>query len=281
MKHLPPQPGRHRPPPPGRRRAEPGRRKAVEPGPQHRGEVRPRYGRITIALSSATVTAVAVLGNFGLLLPDGDPQLAVANAGIEPGADLASDAATGAPGDRSRDAADRGGVEPRADAVESAPSETRRVAEPKRSDAPDETEEPDAVEAPLPPGSGEGLRIVFSESQQRVWLVEEDGTVARTYLASGSVYDNLDPGTYEVFSRSRYAVGIDDSGTMEYFVRFTHGDEGAAIGFHTIPVDDGEPVQTRDQLGTPLSHGCIRQAEADAIALWEFAPIGTTVVVTP
>jgi lipoprotein-anchoring transpeptidase ErfK/SrfK len=39
-------------------------------------------------------------------------------------------------------------------------------------------------------------------------------------------------------------------------------------------------VQTVAQLGTPQSHGCIRQEREDAIALWEFAPIGTEVVVT-
>ena len=64
---------------------------------------------------------------------------------------------------------------------------------------------------------------------------------------------------------------------MKYFVRFTEGDNGAAIGFHDIPVDDGELVQTVDQLGTPQSHGCIRQEREDAIALWEFAPVGTEV----
>ncbi|TWG95106.1 hypothetical protein L615_000500000500 [Nocardioides sp. J9] len=132
----------------------------------------------------------------------------------------------------------------------------------------------------LPPDSGEGRRIVFSEGQQRVWLVDDAGKVVRTYLVSGSLTDNLFEGTYEVFSRSRHAIGIDDSGTMEYFVRFTHGTGGAAIGFHTIPVDDGKPVQTRAELGTPQSHGCIRQARRDAIALWDFAPVGTTVVVT-
>lgn len=132
----------------------------------------------------------------------------------------------------------------------------------------------------LPPRSGKGRRIVFSESRQRVWLVDSDGGVQQTYLVSGSIEDNLEPGTYAVYSRSRNAVGIDDSGTMEYFVRFTQGTRGAAIGFHTIPVDDGAPVQTLKQLGTPLSHGCIRQKRADAIDLWDFAPIGTTVVVT-
>ena len=33
------------------------------------------------------------------------------------------------------------------------------------------------------------------------------------------------------------------------------------------------------ELGTPLSHGCIRQWRPDAKALWDFAPVGTEVVV--
>ena len=39
------------------------------------------------------------------------------------------------------------------------------------------------------------------------------------------------------------------------------------------------PVQARDDLGTPQSHGCIRQWRPDARALWDFAPVGTQVVV--
>lgn len=136
-----------------------------------------------------------------------------------------------------------------------------------------------AADAALPRRSGSGRRVVFSEERQRVWLVGTDGRVRRTYLVSGSIYDNLEPGTYSVYSRSEQAYGIDDSGTMKYFVRFTQGDR-AAIGFHDIPIDDGGRVQTFDQLGTPLSHGCIRQRRVDAIALWDFAPIGTAVVVT-
>jgi hypothetical protein len=133
---------------------------------------------------------------------------------------------------------------------------------------------------PVPEDSGEGRRIVFDQSDQRVWLVDDDEDVVRTYLVSGSAYDNLEPGTYSVYSRSEQAWGIDDSGTMMYFVRFTEGPNGAAIGFHDIPIDDGDLVQTVDQLGTPLSHGCVRQEREDAIALWEFAPIGTEVDVT-
>jgi hypothetical protein len=136
------------------------------------------------------------------------------------------------------------------------------------------------LDPPVPADSGDGKRIVFDQSDQRVWLVDDDDAVARTYLVSGSLYDNLDPGAYSVYSRSEQAYGIDDSGAMKYFVRFTQGTNGAAIGFHDIPIDNGDLVQTVAQLGTPQSHGCIRQVREDAIALWDFAPIGTEVDVT-
>jgi lipoprotein-anchoring transpeptidase ErfK/SrfK len=65
---------------------------------------------------------------------------------------------------------------------------------------------------------------------------------------------------------------------MRYMVRFAHG-PNAAIGFHDIPMLNGHLEETRDDLGTPESHGCIRQWRPDARALWRFAPVGTTVVV--
>jgi lipoprotein-anchoring transpeptidase ErfK/SrfK len=133
----------------------------------------------------------------------------------------------------------------------------------------------------VPAASGEGRRIVFSQSEQRVWLVGDDGSVDRTYLVSGSRFDNLDPGSYRVQSKTRDATAFDASGTMEYFVRFATG-YSEPIGFHSVPRDNrGKLEQTKGQLGTPLSAGCVRQWKDDAIALWEFAPIGTSVVVTP
>lgn len=136
------------------------------------------------------------------------------------------------------------------------------------------TQRPPAV----PGRSGSGKRVVLDISGQRVWLVDR-GAARRTYLISGSTHRNLRPGSYEVYSRSRDATSYDLSSTMRYFVRFTSGDR-AAIGFHDIPRDnDGEPIQQRDQLGTPLSAGCIRQARPDAQALWRFAGVGTKVVV--
>lgn len=133
----------------------------------------------------------------------------------------------------------------------------------------------------VPADSGKGRRIVFDQGDQRVWLVRGDETVERTYLVSGSRFDNLDPGSYSVQSKTRHATAFDYSGTMEYFVRFATG-YSEPIGFHSVPRDnDGIIEQTKSQLGTPLSAGCVRQWEPDAIALWDFAPIGTKVTVTP
>jgi len=133
---------------------------------------------------------------------------------------------------------------------------------------------------PLPADSGAGRRVVYDITGQQVWLVDDDGSVVRTYLVSGSRYDQLDPGTYEVFSASRHAVSWTGSETMEYMVRFHRG-RNSNIGFHDIPVKSatGKEVQTLSELGTPLSDGCIRQDVDDAKALFEFARVGTTVVV--
>jgi lipoprotein-anchoring transpeptidase ErfK/SrfK len=136
-----------------------------------------------------------------------------------------------------------------------------------------------AETATLPADSGSGTRVVYAIGAQQVWLVT-DSTVVRTYKVSGSRYDQLDPGGYRVFSRSRHATSWHGTETMEYMVRFHRGAR-SNIGFHDIPVDtaSGTEVQTLSDLGTPLSDGCIRQDVVDAAALWEFAPVGTRVVV--
>ena len=234
-----------------------------------------RYKRLTAAGASCAITAVALLGGAGVIpaeearpvaqatlasAGDAEPR-ALDDAGVAAGAD----ADTATPRERGTGAE----AAPRRDEQEFRSLASQRKAEELRAEA-----------LAVPADSGEGRRVVFDQSAQRVWLVGREGRVLRTYLVSGSVEDNLDPGTYEVYSRSVKAWGIDDGGTMNYMVRFAYG-KRAAIGFHDIPVKDGEKVQTRSELGTALSGGCIRQWRPDAKALWEFAPQGTTVVVVP
>jgi hypothetical protein len=207
-------------------------------------EVRVRRGRACAAFAAAFVTLVAVLGGVGVLPTSGTTAAAATS---------------------------------RSTSGEQASLVTQTLPDAARSFATGTPTPQDGTE--LPADTGWGKRIIFDMSDQRVWLVDAGDKVLRTYLVSGSLTDNLKPGTYAVYSRSRWAVGVDDSGVMQYFVRFTRGDN-AAIGFHSIPTKNGHLLQTRAQLGSPQSHGCIRQALPDAVKLWNFAPVGTKVVVT-
>lgn len=240
-------------------------------------ELRPRYGRITAFGTAALVCGIAFLGGVGVL-PDGGPtaQAQPRKGAMELSGSRTSTTPEKSAGSVSKSAASHG----RLDRGAARDSEPTPLGSRKLPDVPDDatTAAEDPAAFPLPKDSGEGRRVVFSLDQQRVWLVKRNGTVRRTHLASGSVTDNLRPGTYEVYSHSENATGIDGT-TMRWMVRFTRG-ENAAIGFHDLPLADGHVVQRLSELGTPLSHGCIRQAPADARALWRFAPVGTTVVVT-
>jgi lipoprotein-anchoring transpeptidase ErfK/SrfK len=227
-------------------------------------QLRPRYGRLTAFGAAVVVTLVTLLGGLGVLPSGGSPSYAATR-----GTSNGTSDGTGTSGGSGDTAALQSA--PTSGSTESGAGAGRPQADP----TPEAQTTADGEPA-VPYDSGEHKRVVFSMSQQRVWLVEDDESVARTYLVSGSVTDNLKPGVYQVYSKSPTAVGIDDSGTMRYMVRFTYG-ENAAIGFHDIPVKDGDLVQTRKQLGTPLSHGCIRQWRPDAKALWDFAPVGTEV----
>jgi hypothetical protein len=120
----------------------------------------------------------------------------------------------------------------------------------------------------------DGLRGFFWPRQK----YEDDGTVVNTHLVSGR-RGFPKPGNYAVFSRS--PVTRSGSVSMQYMVRWYQSPR-LAVGFHSIPVTRrGRPIQSESQLGTFRSHGCVRQRLADAKFVWDWAPIGTPVVVVP
>jgi hypothetical protein len=133
---------------------------------------------------------------------------------------------------------------------------------------------------PLPPNSGSGRRVVYERAGQRVWAVSAEGEIIRSWLVSGSKYSNELPGTHEVYSRSDVSTAWNGKAYLPLMIRWLKTDIGA-IGFHSIPlhVEDESPYQTEAELGQRLSGGCQRQAPRDAKFLWDFAQVGTKVVV--
>jgi hypothetical protein len=132
----------------------------------------------------------------------------------------------------------------------------------------------------LPPNSGSGKRVVYDRAGQRVWAVDKNDRVVRSWLVSGSKYNNEVPGTHEVYSRSEVSTAWNGKAFLPKMIRWLKTDIGA-IGFHGIPrhVADGSRYMKDTELGTRLSGGCQRQADMDATFMWDFAQIGTKVVV--
>ncbi|MFM2073656.1 MAG: hypothetical protein RLZZ623_3920 [Actinomycetota bacterium] len=133
---------------------------------------------------------------------------------------------------------------------------------------------------PLPANSGSGRRLVYDRAGQRLWAVSDSGEIIRSWLVSGSKYSNEIPGTHQVYSRSDMSTAWNGKAYLPHMVRWLKTDIGA-IGFHGIPIHvaDGTAYQTEAELGTRLSGGCQRQANRDADFVWEFAQIGTPVIV--
>ena len=120
--------------------------------------------------------------------------------------------------------------------------------------------------------------VVYERGAQRVWLIEADSSVLDNYPVSGRDGTPVS-GQYTVFSKSVDAWSFAPGVTMKHMVRFARGRSGAAIGFHSIPRLGDVPIQTEQQLGQFRSAGCVRQRDDKAEQLYEWAPIGTPVVV--
>jgi hypothetical protein len=138
----------------------------------------------------------------------------------------------------------------------------------KQSKAPAEQEKDEAET--LPEESGTGERVVYSLDDDRVWLVGANEKTTRTFEVTPSTVDPT-PAAYTVTSRSAAVTGSDGT-PIEHVVRFATVD-GVAIGF-SAAVDGSTP----DPDPTTRTGG-IRESRQDGKAMWEFAGIGTKVVV--
>ncbi|WP_432944064.1 L,D-transpeptidase family protein [Kribbella sp. CA-253562] len=133
------------------------------------------------------------------------------------------------------------------------------------------------------PASGGGKRIVISQGQNYLWLIDAAGKVVR----QGGIIDNpsyLKPGTYSTGSKCGRAARIKrntDGGSLylNNFVRFAP----CGIGFHQIPTykSNGAQIHGDWLLGTnkKASHGCIRVQKSMSDAIWNFTTSSTKVVV--
>ncbi len=135
--------------------------------------------------------------------------------------------------------------------------------------------------APVPAKSGTGRRIVYANRQQRVWVINADNEVIRIFPVSGML-GQPGNGTFSVFSKSPTSYSPEFAGvTFRFMTRFAIGRNGGNIGFHEIPIRNSKPMQTVDELGAFKGSGCLRSSTKDALFIYQWATLGTKVVVVP
>ena len=121
----------------------------------------------------------------------------------------------------------------------------------------------------LPANSGSGTRVVYSPSRHRVWLVQ-GSTVTRTMLV---VPGTITPpaGTYAVYAKTPGSVG-GDGVSVVYLVRFD-STSSTSYGFDAEAGVTGLPKPPTGRTGG------VRMEQTDAQVLYQFASVGTNVVV--
>jgi hypothetical protein len=136
---------------------------------------------------------------------------------------------------------------------------------------PSATAKPTTPQAPppVPQGGDTGKRIVYSVSQNRVWVVPKTGAVASFLVQPGTV--PAKPGVYYVSKRKPTGVGTDGV-NIEHAVYFEYTAE-TWVAF-SAPVDD-KVVAPDPSLHT----GAVRAHRADALKIWDNTVKGSTVVV--
>ncbi|MGD0611301.1 MAG: L,D-transpeptidase [Anaerolineales bacterium] len=121
--------------------------------------------------------------------------------------------------------------------------------------------------------------IVVSIQEQHVYAYQ-GGTLVYSFVVSTGGNNSTDAGTYHILDKLAdpysYPWGFWMPDWMGiYYV----GD--LEDGFHALPVLDNGQRLWADDLGTPVSYGCIVLGVEDAQELYNWADIGTTVQINP
>ena len=129
--------------------------------------------------------------------------------------------------------------------------------------------------APVQAAAPRWSHAVVDLSDQHVRVYDTTGMIVRDWpVSTGALKTPTPVGVFRVTTKSVSTFVRDDpSVTMRHMVRFR-----GSIGFHSIPRRNGKPMWS--PLGVkPVSHGCVRLADANAKELYARLAVGALVTV--
>lgn len=117
------------------------------------------------------------------------------------------------------------------------------------------------------------IRIDLSE--QRLYQEVNGIAVASYPVSSGKASTPTPVGSYSVLNKHPRAWSRSASLWMPYWMAF----RADGYGLHELPEWPGGKKEGKAHLGTPVSHGCVRIGEGVAKLLYDWAPVGTRVLI--
>ncbi len=128
-------------------------------------------------------------------------------------------------------------------------------------------------------------KYIEVDIKQSMMYLFSGGAVAASYRVSTGKYYPTPTGTFTIFNKSPLAFSDIYSVWMPYWMGFYYSNTlNASFGFHEIPyalVHGKKFVYPGDKVGTPSTGGCVALSFGDAKKVYEFAGLGTTVVIYP
>ncbi len=126
-------------------------------------------------------------------------------------------------------------------------------------------------------------RIVVSISRQHAWVYENGGLKWDWVVSTGISDSPTWPGIYQIISHEPNAYAANWNLYMPNFLGVYRPIPGADFtnGFHGFPTRGGSQLLWTNNLGTPVTYGCILLSNQNAQLLYNWAEEGVVVEIQP
>ncbi|HDN79066.1 MAG TPA: murein L,D-transpeptidase, partial [Chloroflexi bacterium] len=129
-----------------------------------------------------------------------------------------------------------------------------------------------------PPPSNKCIEVVIS--QQRLYAWEGDKLLYNFVCSTGAPGSPTKPGNYRVISKIPMAYSYRWNLKMPYWLGI-YRVGNLENGIHALPILSNGQTLWEGYLGRPVSFGCIILGTDEARILYEWAEIGTPVIIKP
>jgi len=136
-----------------------------------------------------------------------------------------------------------------------------------------------ASAVPAPPAQA-GKIILVDISDQQLYAYT-DGALTHQFTVSTGRANSTPLGRFQIRAKEDSAWSNIWAFWMPDWMGFSYYANGAENGFHALPVSSSGKTLWEDQIGAPVSYGCVVLLPQDSIQLYQWAEVGTPVEIQP